>query len=102
MKMMFPIYSLSSNQTTPRPISPQDVAIEHNAYLYLNNIYEQIFGIEMMFDQGEKMRQAAGKIIGKCVKQPGKSSAGVWRQVFGREWNGPIGTPQLNSYLYNV
>jgi len=31
------------------------------------------------------MRQAAGKIIGKCVKQPGKSSAGVWKQVFGME-----------------
>ena len=60
---MFPIYSLSSNQTTPRPISPQDVAIEHKAYLYLNNIYERISGIEMMFDQGEK-----------CVKQPEKSS----------------------------
>ena len=71
---MFPIYSLSTNQTTPRPISPQDVAIEHNAYLYLNNINEQIFGIEMMFDQGEKMRQVAENIIGKCIKQPRKSS----------------------------
>ena len=72
MKMMFPIYSLSNNQTTPRPISPQDVAIEHNAYLYLNNINEQIIGMEMMFDQGERMRQATGKIIGRCLE------AGVW------------------------
>ena len=80
---MFPIYSLSSNQTTPRPISPQDVAIKHNAYLYLNNIYERIFGIEMMFDQGEK-----------CVKQPEKSSENAssnrenHRQVFGGRGSG--------------
>ena len=86
MKIMFPIYSLSSNQTTPRPISPRYVAIEHNAYLYLKNINEQILGIEMMFDQGEKIRQAAGKIIRKCVKQPGKSSTDFCRQVFGLEW----------------
>ena len=72
---MITIYSLSSNQTTPRSISPKDVAIEYNAYLYLNNITEQIIGMEMMFDQGEKMRQTTGKIIGRCLE------AGVWMGI---------------------
>ena len=72
MKMMFPIYSLSINQTTPRSISPEEVAIEYNAYLYLNKNTEQIIGMEIMFDQGERMRQSTGKIIGRCLE------AGVW------------------------
>ena len=45
MKMMSPIYFLSNNQTNPKPISPHDFAIEHNAYLYLDNINEQIIGM---------------------------------------------------------
>ena len=51
------------NQTPPRSMPPQNVTDKDGGYLGLDNITDQMIGMEVMFDQEERMRQATGKII---------------------------------------
>ena len=78
------------NKTSPRYIPPKEVTDKDGGYLGLDNITDQMIGMEVMFDQGERRRQATRKIISRCLDGNGR----------------PIGTPhqnpELNSCLYNV
>ena len=54
--------------------------------------------MEVIFDQGERICQATGKFIGRCLRQATGKILGGCLYVNRR----PIGTTQLNSCLYNV
>ena len=68
---------------------PQEVTDKDGGYLGMDNITDKMIGMELKFDQWERMRQATQKITGRCLDGNGR----------------PIGTPhqnQLNRCLYNV
>ena len=76
-------------QTPPRTMPPQEITDFYGGYIGLDNIPDQLIGMEVVFDQGVR-RQATGTIIIKCVDENGR----------------PVGTyhhnPKLNSCIYNV
>ena len=54
--------------------------------------------MDVVFDQGERMHQATGKIISRCLHQATSKSLDGCLDGNGR----PIGNPQLNSCPYNI
>ena len=54
------------NQTPPRAMPPQEITDFNGGYIGLDKILDQLIGMEVVFNQGER-RQATGTIISKCV-----------------------------------
>ena len=51
------------NQTPSRSMPHQELTDVNGDFIDLDNITDQMIGMEVMFDQEERMRQATGKII---------------------------------------
>ena len=60
------------NQTLPRSMPPQELTDANSDFIDLDNITDQIIGMEVVFDQGEARHQATGKIINRCVYGNGR------------------------------
>ena len=70
--------SYEDHQTPPRSMPPQDVTDEEGNYLGLDNIADQMIGMELVLDEGELTvknrdhRGATGEIISRCFDADGR------------------------------